>query len=475
MHNEKQLANPEQIHFVTGKLAEHALRRVLLQLAPAVGFEYTIQVLPITVAALMTPEWIARRLKIPPNTTRILLPGYCEGPIKPLTALTVLPIDRGPRDLHRLPDFFGHTGPQGQYGAHDIQIIAEINHAPQWSLDALLAEARKLKRQGADVVDVGCEPGGGWSGVGDAVAALVDAGLRVSIDSMDRDEIAAAVQAGAELVLSVNASNREAAVGWGCEVVAIPDEPHLTQGLDETIEFLAAAGVPLRVDPILEPIGCGFATSLGRYLEIRERYPDAEMMMGIGNLTELTDCDSAAINVLLLGFCQELNIRSVLTTSVINWARTSVQECDLARKLVHYAVRHSTPPKHIEPNLVLLRDDKVQDIDAAYPGGLSDSIRDHHIRVLADLEQIHLISSGIHEQGPDPFDVFTRFLKIYPRELDASHAFYLGYELAKAQTAMTLGKQYTQDEALNWGFLTREETSHRAPEANTNDDRHSSP
>ena len=80
--------------------------------------------------------------------------------------------------------------------------------------------------------------------------------------------------------------------------------------------------MPLRIDPILEPIGFGFAASLGRYLEVRRRYPDAEMMMGIGNLTELTDADSAPINVLLLGFCQELGIRSVLTTQVINWARS---------------------------------------------------------------------------------------------------------------------------------------------------------
>jgi hypothetical protein len=46
--------------------------------------------------------------------------------------------------------------------------------------------------------------------------------------------------------------------------------------------------------------------------------------------------------------------------------------------------------------------------------------------------------------------------------IDPSHAFYLGYELAKAVTALTLGKNYVQDQALRWGFLTREETSHRA-------------
>ena len=44
-------------------------------------------------------------------------------------------------------------------------------------------------------------------------------------------------------------------------------------------------------------------------------------------------------------------------------------------------------------------------------------------------------------------------------KIDASHAFYLGYEFAKAVTALTLGKNYTQDQALRWGFLTIPETS----------------
>ena len=52
----------EHIQFVTGRLAEHSLREIVVPLAQQVGFDYTIDVLPITVAALMTPEWIARRI-----------------------------------------------------------------------------------------------------------------------------------------------------------------------------------------------------------------------------------------------------------------------------------------------------------------------------------------------------------------------------------------------------------------------------
>ena len=45
---------------------------------------------------------------------------------------------------------------------------------------------------------------------------------------------------------------------------------------------------------------------------------------------------------------------------------------------------------------------------------------------------------------------------------DPSHAFYLGYELMKARTALTLSKTYRQDQALEWGFLTVPEVSHIA-------------
>jgi len=451
----------EHIHFVTGRLAEHSLRQVLESLAPQVGFTYSIDVLRITVAALMTPRWVAERLEVPPEATRIVLPGYCEGDLAPVCNAVSIPVERGPRDLRELPEYFGRKPERQEYGAHDIEVLAEINHAPQLALAEILKEANRLRAEGADRIDVGCNPGETWSGVGEAVQALKDCGHRVSIDSLDPAEIEPAVRAGAELVLSVNSENREAAFDWGCEVVAIPDVPETLAGLDETIDFLAARGVRLRIDPILEPIGFGFAASLGRYLKVRERYPDAEMMMGIGNLTELTDADSAGINTLLLGFCQELGIRSVLTTEVINWARSSVRECDLARRLVHHAVRQRVLPKHIEPNLILLRDAKLLPVSSEELDALAEQIQDNNYRLFAAGDKIHLVSAGLHLEDPDPFRLFDRLLAAGRENIAAGHAFYLGFEMCKALTALTLGKQYEQDESLDWGFLTREENLHR--------------
>jgi dihydropteroate synthase len=450
-----------RIHFVTGRLAEHSLRQVLERLAPRVGFEPSVQVMNITVAALMTTVWIARRLEVPPGTKRILIPGNCRGPLDAFAGVTDVPVERGPEDLRRLDEFFGQQSRDlSGYGAHDIEIIAEINHAPRLSAAALLAEARRLRTAGADRIDVGCDPGDVWAGAGDAVRMLVSEGFAVSIDSFEPAEIAAATRAGATLVLSVNSTNVAAAADWGCEVVAVPDVPATLEGFDATLERLARDGVPCRLDPVLEPIGFGFAASLGRYLDVRRRHPDTEMMMGIGNLTELTDVDSAGVNALLIGFCQETGIRSVLTTEVIHWARSSVRECDLARRLAWHAVTHRTLPKHVEPRLVTLRAGKPQEHGPETLARLAASIRDPNFRIFAERGEIHLVGAGLHLHARDPFALFEQLAAAGRTDVDPGHAFYLGYEMAKAGTAVTLGKDYRQDQALEWGHLTEPEIGH---------------
>ena len=311
---------------------------------------------------------------------------------------------------------------------------------------------------GANLIDVGCEPNSCWQGVGDCVKALIDAGHRVSIDSLNPVEISAAVKAGAELVLSVNETNREFAADWGCEVVVIPDDIQDIDSMDQTVEMLVAQNVPVRLDPILEPIGFGFANSIKRYLDVRSKWPDAPMMMGIGNITELTDVDSAGVNMLLLAICQELNITRVLTTQVINWARSSVKECDVARRLVHFSVNQQVPPKRLSEQLVMLRDAKVLSYEADQIAELAANIKDHNYRILAENGQLHLLGSGQQFSDTDPFKIFDQLMDSGATNVDPSHAFYLGFEMCKAMTALQLDKQYNQDQALDWGFLTVPET-----------------
>jgi dihydropteroate synthase-like protein len=447
--------------FITGKLAAPALAEILPPVAQRAGFDYQIATLGISVAALMTPRWVVAHLQPPAGIDRIMIPGACTGNWEELKQATGITVEVGPADLRDLPDHFGQpVAPD--YGAYDLEIIAELNHAPKLSWEELRAAARTLRQQGADLIDLGCIPGEPWIGVGAAVKALRDEGFRIAIDSFDATEVSAAVKAGAELVFSVNGSNRASAADWGCEVVAIPDAPAELESLDATVDFLTRRNVPHRLDPILEPIGMGLAASLARYFETRRRYPNHPMLMGVGNLTELTEVDSAGINVLLAGFCQELGIKSVLTTAVANWAQTSVIELDLARRLVHYAVARGVVPKKLEPRLLLLRERKLKTHGDAELQRLAQSLSDPNFRIHAEGGRLHVMNGNLHLTGADPFELFAQLAR---REaLAPDHAFYLGYEMAKAVLALTLGKNYTQDQPLDFGFLTRPETSHREPE-----------
>lgn len=452
--------------FVTGKLAEPALRRVLDELAPRAGFEPHVAVLPITVAALMTANWVARHLSAPPDLDRVVLPGFCRGDVDEVSRAAGAPAVLGPKDLRDLPEFFGkRSGPPPGYGAWDIEILAEINHAPRLSTDELLAVAANYRDGGAEVIDLGCDPGDTWAGVGDAVRLLRDGGFRVSIDSFNPAEVEAALSAGAELVLSVNGTNADAAVRWAerfpaAEFVVIPDTPTDLDSLDRTADRLTAAGAKFRLDPILEPIGFGFAASLGRYIEVRRKHPDTPTMLGVGNLTELTDADSAGVNVLLAGFCQELGIRSVLTTEVAPWCRSAVREFHLARRLVYHAVREKVLPKRLERDLLLLRDPKVYEQGEEALAELARRVTDRNYRIFAERGELHVLNGSVYLHGTDPFALFEQMAAADPK-IDPSHAFYLGYECAKAVTALTLGKAYTQDQALRWGFLTVPEVTHR--------------
>jgi dihydropteroate synthase len=442
-----------RVQFVTGRLAEPALRRVLADMAP--NFSYDVSVLGITVAALMTTPWIARGLTVPPGTDLVLIPGLSEGDPQVVAEKVGVAVEKGPKDLREIPKYFGGAVAARDYGAWDIEIVAEINNAPRLSSEQARAEADYYRTSGADVIDIGCTPGLPFPGLAGLVRDFVAAGMRVSVDTFDPEEIRAAVAAGAELVLSVNGSNLDAArdlAGTNARVVVVPDLGGSLETLDPSIEKLEQWGVGYLVDPILEPIGFGFMASLERYAEVRRRYPKAEMLMGIGNLTELTAADTTGVNALLIAICQELGVRAVLTTEVIPWARGAVREVDVARRLMRYAVTHNTIPKGVDDRLVTVKDPAVLTFSDEELRALQARITDPNFRIFADREGITVLNNARFVRSTD----VTRLGEIFSQleVAEPAHAFYLGRELARASLAVLLGKTYRQEGALSWGYLT---------------------
>ena len=289
--------------FVTGKLAEPALRRVLGRTRPAGRVRREVAVLPITVAALMTANWVARHLAVPPGIDRVVLPGFCRGDVGEVPDAARRP-GRARAEGPARPagvSSASRSGPPPGYGG--VRHRDPRRDQPRPAADAgpnCSPPPGAIRDDGADVIDLGCDPGGTWAGVGDAVRRCATTGCASRSTASTRRGRAGPRRRGRAGAERQRHQPRRGAARLGRRSrrhprhARRPGEPRPHGRVART-----AAGVQFRIDPILEPIGFGFAASLGRYLEVRRRYPDAEMMMGVGNLTELTDVDSAGVNVLL--------------------------------------------------------------------------------------------------------------------------------------------------------------------------------
>jgi dihydropteroate synthase-like protein len=432
--------------FVTGKLAAKALEGVLQKMAP--DFEYEIAVLPISVAALMNPPFVAKQLASAQGCDVVMLPGLCRGDLAPVADKVGAQIVRGPKDLKDLPVYFGRGRRRDGYGEYKVKILAEIVNAFELSPEQVLARAEYYRASGADIIDLGCPVEGGFPGVETTVTILKEHGFTVSLDTFNTEDILQADRAGLDLLLSVNSRNLDLAPRLKCKVVVIPDFDQGLESLEHNIAQLENFGVPYIVDPILNPICFGFTESLQRFYETRRRHPQAEMLMGLGNLTELTDADTTGINAVMAGMITELNINYVLTTEVISWARGAVREFDLARKLMHYAYTNHSLPKHVDDGLLTIKDPPHEHYAETELRAMQALVRDSNYRIFTDDSHIYIFNNTLFIKSADANEIFGQLAME-----DASHAFYLGRELHKASLAVRLGKKYTQDEELRWGYL----------------------
>jgi len=198
---------------------------------------------------------------------------------------------------------------------------------------------------------------------------------------------------------------------------------------------------------VLDPIHFGFTSSIARYHELEERYPEAEIMMGIGNLTELTEADTTGIIALLMGIISELRIRHVLITEVSRHCVSAVRESDLARRIMYRAREDYTLPKQIHGGLTAIHERQPFPYNADEIKRLAKEIRDPSYRIQVSEAGIHLFNRDRFATADNPFELYPNL----DVKQDVGHAFYLGVELARAQIAYQLGKRYVQDEELKWG------------------------
>jgi dihydropteroate synthase-like protein len=436
----------ERIAFLTGHLARQRLEKVLGGLKEP-GFTWSVIDIGVKVAALMTEAIIARRMPRPVDASRVIVPGRCRADLDRLRADFGVPFERGPDEVKDLPAYLGKGGRAPDLSRHDMRMFTEIVDASALTVEAIMARARSMRDAGADVIDLGCLPDTPFPHLEEAVRELRAGGFTVSVDSANADELRRGARAGAQFLLSLTEETLDIAGETGATPILIPSPHGDMLSLLRAAEAAQQRGISAILDPILDPIHFGFMASLSRYAELRGLMPNAEILMGTGNLTELTDADSGGVTAMLLGVCSELAIRNILVVQVSPHTRRTVQEHDAARRLMFAAREDQSLPQDYGGALLQLHDRKPFPNTPAEIAELAAQVRDDNFRIETTAEGIHIYSRKGHHVAQDALSLFPR-LGI---DKDAPHAFYLGTELMKAEIAWRLGKRYAQDEPLDWG------------------------
>jgi dihydropteroate synthase-like protein len=435
----------ESILFLTGHLARARLEAVLAGMDGA--FDWKVLDIGVKVAALMTEEIIMRRLPNPVEADQVMLPGRCRADLERLSSRFGVPFLRGPDELKDIPTYFGRARKASDMTKYDIQIFAEIVDASALSVDSILKRASDYIQKGANVIDLGGLPDTPFPYLEEGIRTLKQQGYKTSVDSANPEELLRGGKAGADYLLSLNEDTLHIADEVASIPVLIPKEHGDMASLYRAMDALDKKSRKYLVDPVLDPINFGFMESLERYAQVRRERPDAEMLMGTGNLTELTDADTTGITAVLLGIASELHIRNVLVVQVSPHTRRTVEEHDLARRIMFASRAEHELPKDYADGLLCLHARRPFPQSSDEIAESAREVRDKNFRIEIAEDGIHIYNRDGHHIAQDAFD-------LYPKlgvDQDGAHAFYLGAELARAEIAWRLAKRYAQDEPLDWG------------------------
>jgi len=367
-----------------------------------------------------------------------------------------------------------------------MRVMAEIVDAPLLLNDEVQAMARRYVKLGAEIIDIGMVAGeSNPSDAKRAVKAVKSVvNVPVSIDTLDLDEARAAVSAGTDILLSADAGNIEDIATFASTVAVVIIPTNHREGyfpkkaeervslLEENIRKARKLGITRIIgDLILDPVNVpGIVESLVAFHEFAKRNPDVSLLFGVGNVMELMDADSIGINALLAGIASEIGVNILLTTEKSNKAKGSIRELAIASKMMFLAKKRGSVPKDLGFDLLTLKDKRIREepyhreIEAEMqiitatekrksllfdPKGCFKIMTDRANDVIVAL---HFSTSKRHKptviiKGKTAEEVYAKIVEMsLVTRLD--HAAYLGSELAKAEIALKIGKEYIQDSPL---------------------------
>ncbi len=214
------------------------------------------------------------------------------------------------------------------------------------------------------------------------------------------------------------------------------------------------------LDLVLETPLRGLAESILAYAHAR-KILDIPLQMNLSNVVEFMDADSHGMIALLTSLAQELGVSVISVYEMDGRSYGVIKEAVIARSMVSIAALKRVPPRNIGIDLFVVKEPRyidieivgdrkpiVIDVERSVKGTEIDPQGLFKIRVDRSSKRIELLYIGrkgvILLRGRDPwsliYEVIDQGLVSNPH-----HLAYLGYELAKAEIALKLGKSYVQD------------------------------
>lgn len=485
---------------VTGRLAENAVKR-------SVQNEADVLVLDIEVASFITPALLRRHFPSK-KYDLILIPGLSSGDFSGLEKDFNTQVRLGPKhaaDLGFVLEYAGEIAFSRKVPACELllekrrtsafkrieeleeraasslflkgvklggdsrmKVMAEVVDAAHLSQQELANRISYFAQQGADIIDLGMamdtEPGDARKAV-ETAKSVTD--LPLSIDTLEPSLINTALDAGVDIVLSLNSENisevKDKIVEHSAAAVIIPDCVEDIESLFTNIGTARDAGIgSIIADPVLEPLGRGFVDSLNRYYGFRKRDETTPLFFGAGNVTELIDADSTGINALLAGIAVELEACILFTPEYSDKAHGSVRELKSASMMMSLARERGSAPKDLGIDLLVVKEKRRRQFGNMPPahteakgdekwhldpaGSFKIDITDDEIRngklSPGRITARNKNNSIAGDRAKDILETIIRLGLVSRLE----HAGYLGRELMKAELALKLRRSYSQDD-----------------------------
>ena len=364
-------------------------------------------------------------------------------------------------------------------------IIAEIVNCPEKNDHAILKKVKHYIESGAEIIDIGCVANKPCPERVKEVVNLIRNKFKVliSIDSMEKSEILAAVDEGIDMILSLDLGNYKDFLSIPRDIPLVilptniksayfPKEPEVRiKNLFKLTQELRQEGFKkLIADPLLEtPIVPGICNSLEAYFlykkqVLKEENKELELPLffGISNVVELMDIDSVGINGLLASIAIELDMGILFAVEHSTKLMGGVAELKESVKLNYISKFKKTPPINHGISVFKAKGKKNQtpsEINTCNAITIKESIFDYvpdkngyfkfyvnyyakEIYVLFFSNDNNLLKTLIGNNAE------TLSKKVLELKLtnNLTHINYIGRELAKAEFCLFLGKPYIQDE-----------------------------